>query len=342
MEKEHYGAIDGLRTVACIGIVLMHIAANNSYEISGFVYNAMIPSFTDFVFLFMTVSAFSMCCGYYRKIIDNRISFSEFYGKRFKKILPFFSLLVLLDLAVSPSVGALYEAFADLTLMFGFLPNAGNINVIGIAWFLGLVFVFYICFPFFCVLLQTRRRAWVTFVLSLAYNFVCTRYFNVDRSNILYCSCFFMAGGLLYLYRNELLRVNRWLGLGIAALSAFLYYFLGGNLVGKLLVSVSWPAYAVICAGDGSGRSLILENKFTKFVSNISMEIYLSHMVVFRAVEKLGLNRLFGSGWVQYIVTALVVLCGAAVFSAIMQKLIGNIIEKLEAARGSRGSAACR
>lgn len=33
-EKKHYEAIDGLRTIACIGIVMMHIRANNSYTIN--------------------------------------------------------------------------------------------------------------------------------------------------------------------------------------------------------------------------------------------------------------------------------------------------------------------
>lgn len=33
--QDRYGAIDGLRTIACFGIVMMHMAANNSYEISG-------------------------------------------------------------------------------------------------------------------------------------------------------------------------------------------------------------------------------------------------------------------------------------------------------------------
>lgn len=36
MKKEHYGAIDGLRTIACIGIVMMHVAANTDYSITGF------------------------------------------------------------------------------------------------------------------------------------------------------------------------------------------------------------------------------------------------------------------------------------------------------------------
>lgn len=48
--KKHYGAIDGLRTIACIGIVMMHMAANNDYRISGVIYETVIPSFTDFVF----------------------------------------------------------------------------------------------------------------------------------------------------------------------------------------------------------------------------------------------------------------------------------------------------
>lgn len=33
MERKHYGAIDGLRTIACVGIVMMHLQANNAYAI---------------------------------------------------------------------------------------------------------------------------------------------------------------------------------------------------------------------------------------------------------------------------------------------------------------------
>lgn len=324
MKKDHYGAIDGLRTIACIGIVLMHIRANNIYNISGFVYEFVIPSFTNFVFLFMTVSAFGMCCGYYERIINNKISFGTFYGKRFKKILPFFGLLVLLDIVMSPSIDALYEAFADLTLLFGFLPGAGNINVIGVGWFIGLIFVFYICFPFYCVLIQSKRRAWIAFAVSLIYNFVCTGYFDTGRSNILYSGCYFLAGGLIYLYRHELMKLNQWIGLGAAAVSVVFYYLLRGNTAGCLLISVCWLAYAIICAGGGTSRkSYLLENRFTNFISGISMEIYLSHMVIFRVVEKLSLNRMIGNGWIQYIFTVVIVLLGTVVFAAVMQKLIG-------------------
>lgn len=167
MEKKRCGAIDGLRTIAAIGIVMMHVKANNQYEISGFFYDTVIGSFTNFVFLFMTVSAFGMCCGYYERVMNNQISVSDFYGKRFKKIWPFFGVLVLLDVMTSPSKEAICEAFANLTLLFGFLPDAGNLSVIGVGWFIGLIFVFYLIFPFFCFLLENRKRAWTAFGISL-------------------------------------------------------------------------------------------------------------------------------------------------------------------------------
>lgn len=249
MEKKHYGAIDGLRMIAAFGIVMMHIRANSNYEITGYIYNTIIPSFTNFVFLFMTVSAFGMCCGYYDRILKNQVNLTDFYGKRFKKTLPFFGALVLLDIIMSPSVASLYEGFADLTLLFGLLPNAGNITVIGVGWFLGLVFVFYLIFPFFCVLIENKRRAWMAFAISLIYNFVCANYFEVGRSNILYSSCFFLAGGLIYLYREKIVKLNQWIALGVAGCAVILYYLVGGNTMMCLLVSGSLLIYVIIKRG---------------------------------------------------------------------------------------------
>ena len=259
-QKRHYEKLDLLRAVACIGIVMMHVAANTSYSITGFFYERVIPSFTNFVFLFMAISAFGMCCGYYEKIKNNQISMEEFYKKRFSKIWPFFAFLVLLDVVLSPSVSSLYEAFADLTLLFGFLPNGGNISVIGVGWFLGTVFVFYICFPFFCFLLKNKKRAWLSFGISLIYNFVCSHYFQAGRNNILYSACFFLIGGLTYLYRYEIEKIIQPWGIGISILSIALYYVLGGNIVACILVTMAVLSVAVMCSrgGDDLGSSSVL------------------------------------------------------------------------------------
>lgn len=319
MEKRHYGAIDGLRMIAAFGIVMMHINVNSNYEITGYVYNTIIPSFTNFVFLFMTVSAFGMCCGYYDKMLKNQVNLTGFYAKRFKKILPFFGVLVLLDIIMSPSVASLYEGFADFTLLFGFLQK--QISVIGVGWFLGLVFVFYLVFPFFCVLIENKRRAWIAFAVSLIYNFACENYFEVGRSNILYSACFFLAGGLIYLYRDEIMKLNQWVALGVAGGSVVLYYLIGGNAIMCLLVSTTLLVYAIIKRGG------LLENRVTKFFSGVSMEIYLSHMMIFRVIEKLKLNQILGNGWLQYAVTSVLVIAGATVFAVVMQKIIGKAME---------------
>ena len=90
--KKYYGSADGLRTIACIGIVMMHVAENSTYSIQGYLYDTVIPSFTDFVFLFMMISAFGMCHGYYQQVLNGTLCISGFYAKRFKKILPFFCI----------------------------------------------------------------------------------------------------------------------------------------------------------------------------------------------------------------------------------------------------------
>ena len=84
-----------------------------------------------------------------------------------------------------------------------------------------------------------------------------------------------------------------------------------------------------LCGGGGTARkSYFMENRITNFVSGISMEIYLSHMVIFRVVEKLGLNQIVGNGWIQYVVSVVIVLLGAILFSVVVKKLVGLFEKK--------------
>lgn len=50
--KERYEGINSLKAYAILGIVLMHVLANGNYGLSGFVFQRIIPSFTNFVFSF--------------------------------------------------------------------------------------------------------------------------------------------------------------------------------------------------------------------------------------------------------------------------------------------------
>lgn len=322
MKVKTYPSLDALKAFAAVGILLMHIRANGNYEIEGYLYNTVIASLTDFVFLFMTISAFGLCCGYFERMVNREIDISDFYKRRFQKILPFFALMTVFDIVVSPSVDALKEGFANVTLMFGFLPDPGSISVIGVGWFIGLTFVFYLCFPFFCFLLSSKPRAWAAFAISVLWNLLGSTYFSLSRSNILYSGCFFMAGGLLYLYRDKVSKVPAMVWCILAGCSAVLYYAANRNGLAALLLS------ALLVMVGITSRNKLLKTPAVVFLSSVSLEIYLSHMAIFRVLEKLHLTRLLGSGWGSYCITVILTLAGAVVFSLVAKELL-NQMEKL-------------
>lgn len=313
MTKKYYG-IDWLRAIACIGIMAMHVASNNKYNIGGFAYDTLIPSFTDFVFLFMAVSAFGMCSGYYNKVLSGEVNWTTFYKKRYAKILPFFLFLIIIDLIMGFSKAALFEGLTEVTLLHGFIPS--SLLVIGVGWFLGVVFIFYLIFPFYCVLIETKCRAWCAFLVSIVLNYICSEYFKLDRKNFVYSLCFFLAGGLVFLYKENLAKIKWYLYLPIIILAILGYYFIGANTLTLLFLTVSLLAFAISINVKKIG--------IISFISNISLEIYLSHMLIFRAVEMVKLNTRFGNGWLQYFITFGLVLIGTIIFAFISQTLINK------------------
>lgn len=334
--KEKYEGLDGLRTYASLGIVLMHVLANGRYQKTGFVLQKMIPAFTNFVFLFMMISAFGMCCGYYEKIRSGNISVDRFYSKRYEKIWPYFAMLCFIDIIVSPSINSLYEVFANLTLCFGLLPNA-NISVIGVGWTLGVIFVFYLLFPFFCYLLGTKKRAWFVVVLAFIFNMIAESYFSAERTNIVYSAVYFVCGGLIFLYRQQLEKVAKekkvivWL---VTVISVGIYFVLGANTATMLFVAVM----CLLCA-LGAEKNGILVNPVTNLISGISFEIYLCHMVIYRVIEKLQLTHLVANDVVSYIITCIGVIIGSVIFALVAQwginKIKGEVNKFIKACRGN-------
>ena len=324
VEKKNYRAIDGLRAYSAIGIVLMHVLQNGGYDLEGFLFERVILSFADLVFLFMIISGFGMCCGYYEQVISKNFDIRTFYGKRYFRVWPCFAVFCILDLMIAPSKNACYEVFANLTLCFGLLPNA-RLSVIGVGYFLGVLFVFYLLFPYFCYLLSSKRRAWVSFGCALVFNRLCTIYFNAGRSNFVYCAVFFLVGGIIFLYKGQLTEIaqkHHWmiwfLCIGVTAI----YYSVRANVYVLVVLFCAMLVYAI-----GVQKNGILQNKVTKFLSEISMEIYLAHMVVYRVLEKMKLIHLFTSELISYVVTAIGTLIGVVVFAVILKYALQKVNE---------------
>lgn len=137
------------------------------------------------------------------------------------------------------------------------------------------------------------------------------------------------------IYRDKLEQFSgkyQWISLGMVLVSVVLYYLVGGNTGTMLLVSAVFLIYAL-----GRNREGVLENRFTRFFSSVSMEVYLSHMVVFRVIEKIGINKVFGNGWGQYVVTVVVVLGETVVFAVVLQRAFGVIGKRISLRCGSAG-----
>lgn len=323
--REYYGALDGLRAYAAIGIVMMHVLANLQIKPSvNFMTETIIPFFTNFVFLFMMLSAFGLNCGYYERIKNNHITPEAFYSKRYERVLPFFAIMVIIDLVWEHDCRSLIEGFTDITLCFGLYPNA-NITVIGVGWFLGTVFVFYMLYPFFVFLMDNKRRAWITLANSVGLALIGIYYFGAKecfkqpmefgRSNILYSAPFFVIGGIVYLYRHALSKFVKHyhmlalLGTCVIVISTFTCILYIPAILSSIIIFTAFLVYSI------GSRDIILNNHIVKYLSKISMEIYLCHMLFFRLMGILHIEKYIVNPDLFYLVTLLGTLLGAIVFS---------------------------
>ena len=324
--KKRYDNIDGLRMISCIGIIAMHIRANTNFEINGWIFETFIPSLTWLVYLFIIISGFSMCAGYLDKFKTGKIDLEQFYKRRYLKILPYFLFLILISLIIEPSMTNLAEGFIESTLLFGFLPN-NSLDVLGVSWTLGVIFLFYLLFPFYSVILRNKRRAWISFIISLIINILCENYFFsskfvadnfTPRHSFIYCLPLFILGGLIYLYRikiEKFIKINRIVMSFLCFSITILFYFTPNKLYAYNLIFLKsiflygiWLSYSI------GVNSCFLNNKITKYFSSISLEMYLSHMLIFRLIEKINLLYVFGNGWFQFIFVFFFTILGLIIF----------------------------
>ena len=208
MEKKiKINTFDGLRTIGAVSILCMHVLANSFFELND-TFVSIVSSFSVFIELFFILSGFGMCYGYYDKIKKGQVDFNIFYKNRYVRILPFFVCLLVIDFCISfQGVSTIIDAFSESTLLFCFIPYFST-SLVGVGWFLGVIFAFYCIFPFFCYTIWTKRRAWVSLVIGTIFHFIC-KYYYTDNGTQVLCNIalwmvFFIIGGILYLYNDTI------------------------------------------------------------------------------------------------------------------------------------------
>ena len=98
--------------------------------------------------------------------------------------------------------------------------------------------------------------------------------------------------------------------------------FVGHSLFPLLIVFTAYHMYAL-----GSDKKW-LHNKIIDFLSGISMEIYLCHMVMFRVVERLHLENYISDSNLNYVVTSVLTICLAICFAYCVQRGLDKLLLK--------------
>lgn len=342
-KKNIFYGLNGIRTIAAIGIIFMHVYANYDFSIRTDITESLHHLVADFVFLFMIISGFSICCGYYEKIKNNSITVNQFYIKRIQRIWPFFSILVLIDLIFSRKLLFLFEGFANLTLLFGFLPNP-KFQVVGVGWFLGVVFAFYVFFPFLVFAFWNKRRALISFSIFSCISWSCSIYMFDEskvgssfdyRTNILYCMIYFAAGILIYMFKEKIIEYSYYIKkiCSVLLITGVTLYVVrppvvvNYDCIATILRVLTFSSITILGI---TMDNRLLNNRFTAFISSISMQLYLCHMVSFRLVEKLGFFEKIGSGWLGYIVVVICVILLAVIIQFVIEQSIKLVFRKIQ------------
>lgn len=132
----------------------------------------------------------------------------------------------------------------------------------------------------------------------------------------MFCSPFFVAGGLIYLYRMEIetvVKKHKKAFLAICVIATVCFYLFPGAVrgefrIGKIEVFTTesiclftlWISYAI------GGESRLMNNKIIHYLGGISMEMYLAQMIVFRVIEKIGIIYILGYDWASFGVTCVI------------------------------------
>lgn len=327
-ETNKYYALDGVRTIAMLCILIMHVCANLPYKMHLSHIYKYVVFFGDFTALFMIVSAFSISCGYYNKILHGNFEdIIAFYKRRFIRIFPFFACLSLIDIVIAPSWNSAYECIANLSLGFGFIPHQ-RISVIGVGWTLGVIFIFYFLYPFLIFCMQEKNRYLLLLAISSFFAFISHDYFQLEKVDFLYCLIYFVVGCGLFLKKDSIVLVNRWFILVITVIVGIDFFL--SRVIPHHISKFLFLSAIVIYAINVSNHKTLLSNNFMHSMSKFSFEIYLSHMFAYRILEKLNLLRIFSNYILSFAFTCFLTLSLSFFISYCFKSVEKKMIKELK------------
>lgn len=161
MSRKHYAALDGLRGVAILLVIIYHAFPHRGTGWVGYLSSAGWVG----VDLFFVLSGF-LITGILYDTKDSEHFLRNFYVRRALRLFPIYLIFIALVLLIHRGPGEHSWSLTVAYLLYGsnvirfFLPDFKNIGMIetGHLWSLAVEEQFYMVWPWMVILLATRRR----------------------------------------------------------------------------------------------------------------------------------------------------------------------------------------
>lgn len=328
--RKRYNGLVGLRGIGALGIIAYHV-----YVLSGFVgihplFDRTVGNGGVFVQLFFMLSSFSIMCGYYDEFNTNP-QLDKFYLGRIKKLVPTFWLALLAHCVIDSILGtpiSKYNVIGTASLMFGFMPRYQE-SVVMAGWALGIEIIFYLIFPAFFVFNKNKKRSWIFLIFSVVMFITYENFYglgvNQSYINIIRQLVFFAVGALLFHYTDKIDIMSigkRRVLFAICILIEILSFCLYGKVNGYIVMIV---AFLAVMINQINFKDYVVNNKLFNGLGKISYQMYLFHMVVYKALYNLDVFNMINRKWqgvraylVQYVVVVLVTIMVSVIVKQLM------------------------
>jgi len=298
-KKDHVGALDGLRGIAVILVLLSHSSNNSIYFHKAIAFNGIGKGG---VYLFYVLSAY---------LLDRQISLAlmnhstdsffwrRYFLRRFLRIYPLFIVSLFVFWAAS-------NAGVTTTIVnaIDILKHIFLLEGMGVFWSIPVEFKYYLLSPFILLVCHRYlqwdiRKIGIFFIVLSAITLGADMVFHFHKISTMKYLIIFLTGTFLAIYTirvTPLISTSRWAkGIGIMGFVALLCCMvMNPNFMGDWVgISTSnngrkvMMIYAFLCGimlfsahYDKGLFKRFLENKFLRFVGVISFSVYLFHMPV--------------------------------------------------------------
>jgi peptidoglycan/LPS O-acetylase OafA/YrhL len=322
MTKRRYPSIEGLRTIAAMGVVWIHVWArygNPALKLGGIDFFKAFSFVGNGVDFFFVISGFLMYMNWYDKKVSMQTYF-DFIKKRFLRIAPLYYVSLLIYFLFFTIIEKREIGIWDIICNLLFLNTIFKINIVPTYWSLAVEWFFYLAIPLLFLCKFIKQQGLLLLVLSVLglgrlYYIESQDYIFLSDTHSLSFIPEFGWGivvGMLYKLRPEKLypaigtiggmfivllgRCLRWTSL----LPFYGSYAVLCKTLSGTVISLGFAIILLISLNSRAKSNLLLSKPFFQFSGKLSYGIYIWHILFISCLQFISGMRVSNAQLVFY------------------------------------------